>query len=119
MLTPEQGEALPLRGTWNPVEEMNFCMYAEDGRLYLQLEARRWEINNQELVYYRHNFDRKTTTFRISDLNIEYEAWWAFDPTFNKFAPERDADEDFLAYVYELSKDEKKRAGLIGRWGGS
>lgn len=115
-LTPATGsEALPVRGFAFPVEGKTFVQYAEDGRMYLQLEAQRWEIGPASNVSYGHNFEKKTTTFTINEFGVEYEAWWAHDPTFNKFAPERDQDEDPLAYVYHLYKDDKERKDYILR----
>ncbi|WP_164462755.1 MULTISPECIES: hypothetical protein [Burkholderia cepacia complex] len=115
-LTPVQGEVLPLRGSFVVVHGNKFCMYAEGAHLYLQQGARRWEITNDAAITYSHDFDLKTTTFGIGDLRIEYEAWWADDPNFNKFAPESDENYDFLAYVFELSQDDDRRRDLIQRW---
>ncbi|GLU34331.1 hypothetical protein WKR88_09840 [Trinickia caryophylli] len=115
VLTPARDESLPRRGNINPVEGRVLCVYAEDDKLYLQMEARRWEIGGVTPVVYQHNFDRKTTTFGIDDFEVEYEAWWAHDPTFNKFAPERDEDEDRFAFIYKLSRDHDARIRYIER----
>lgn len=115
-LTPVTGsESLPVRGFAFPVEGKTFVQYAEDGRLYLQLGEPRWEVGPSSDVSYGHNFDSKTTTFTINGFSLEYEAWWAHDPTFNKFAPERDQDEDPLAYVYHLYRNEEEREDYIRR----
>lgn len=115
-LTPVTGrEAMPVRGFAFPMEGRTFVQYAEDGRLFLQLGEQRWEIGSSTNVSYGHNFDDKTTTFTIDGFSVEYEAWWAHDPTFNKFAPERDQDEDPLAYLYHLYKNDEERGDYIGR----
>ena len=82
----------------------------------LQFGVQRWPLDGSVVVNYTHDFDKKTTTFSIGDFSIEYEAWWAFDPTYNKFAPERDEDEDPLAYVYALRMDAQRRGELVRRW---
>jgi hypothetical protein len=111
-----QGEVLPLRGSFVSIKNNAFCLYAEDTHLYLQQGARRWEIADDSAVTYFHDFDLKTTTFGIGDLRIEYEAWWANDPEYDKFAPELDETYDFLGYVYELSQASDRRRDLIQRW---
>lgn len=108
-------ESLPIRGFAFPVEGKMFVQYAEDGRMYLQLGAQRWEVRSSSNMSYGHNFDNKTTMFTIDGFSVEYEAWWAHDPTFNKFAPERDQDEDPLANVYHLYKNGEDREDYIRR----
>lgn len=110
------GEVVPLRGCANRVEGKIFCLYAEHGNLMLQVGVRRWPLDGSVVVNYTHDFDKKATTFSIGDFSVEYEAWWAFDPTYNKFAPERDEDEDPLAYVYALRMDAQRRSELVKRW---
>lgn len=116
VLHPAAGEVAPFRGCANRVEERIFSLYAEDGCLILQLGVQRWPLDGSVTVNYTHNFHKKTTTFSIGNFSVEYEAWWAFDPTYNKFAPERDEDEDPLAYVYALRMDAQRRRELIKRW---
>jgi hypothetical protein len=108
-------EHLPRRGNINPVDGKVLCLYAEDGKLFSQVDVRRWEVNGITPVFYQHDFDRKMTSFMIGDFKVEYEAWWAHDPTFNKFAPERDEDEDRFAFIYKLSIDEGARRRYIDR----
>jgi hypothetical protein len=115
-LTPVRGEVLPVRGACTPVKGRDFCLYEEDGCLFIQFGAKRWEIEPNAKVRYYHDFERKITTFEINDFRIEYEAWWAHDPGFNKFAPEEDETFDFLAYVFQLWVDERRRQGLIEQW---
>ena len=116
VLAPVTGSvSLPLRGFAFPVEGKTFVQYAEDGHMYLQLMARRWEVGASSDVQYGHNLENRTTTFTINGFSIEYEAWWAHDPTFNRFAPERDQDEDALAHVYHLYRNAGERADYIRR----
>ncbi|MDR6496287.1 hypothetical protein J2797_006214 [Paraburkholderia terricola] len=115
-LTPVHGEVLPIRGACSPAAGKQFCLYEEDGCLFLQLGEQRWEIESGTTVNYYHDFDRKVSTFSIGEFQIEYEAWWAHDPGFNKFAPEEDEDFDFLAYVYQLWMNDSRREALIKRW---
>lgn len=107
---------MPLRGCSNRVENRVFSLYAEGEDLMLQLGVQRWRLDGSVAVNYTHDFDAKTTTFLIGDFSIEYEAWWAFDPTHNKFVPERDEEEDPLAYVYALRMDARRRRELVKRW---
>lgn len=110
------GEVVPLRGCALRVEGTIFCLYAEGGTLMLQLGVRRWPLDGTVPVNYTHDFSKKSTTFSIGDYSVEYEAWWAWDPTYNKFAPERDEDEDPLAYVYALLMDRQRRGEVVKRW---
>lgn len=115
-LTPVDGsESLSVRGFAFPVEGRTFVQYAEDGHMYLQVAHQRWEVGHANDVRYFHDFDKKTTTFTIGDFSVEYEAWWAHDPTFDKFAPERDQDEDPLGYVYHLFMNDDEREDYIRR----
>lgn len=116
VLYPVRGEAVPFRGCVNHVEDKIFSLYAEDGDLMLQLGALRWPLDGFVAVNYTHDFSKKTTTFSIGNFSVEYEAWWAFDPTYDKFAPERDEDEDPFAYMYALRMDAQRRSELIKRW---
>jgi hypothetical protein len=65
------------------VEGKVFSLYAEDGNLMLQLGVQRWPLDGSVVVNYTHDFVKKTTTFSIGDYSVEYEAWWASDPTYN------------------------------------
>jgi len=116
MLYPAGGEVVPFRGCVNRVEDKMFSLYAEDGNLMLQLGVRRWPLDGSVAVNYTHDFNKKTTTFSIGNFSVEYDAWWAFDPAYNKFAPERDEDEDPLAYVYALRNDDQRRSEVVRRW---
>lgn len=116
VLRSADGEVVLLRGCVNRVEGRIFSLYAEGGTLMLQLGVRRWPLDGTVPVNYTHDFSKKSTTFSIGDYSVEYEAWWAWDPTYNKFAPERDEDEDPLAYVYALLMDRQRRGEVVKRW---
>jgi hypothetical protein len=67
-------------------------------------------------IQYAHDFQKKTTTFSVENVTIQYPAWWANDPTFDPNEPERDEDEDLFAYVASLAHNEPLQRSLINTW---
>ena len=56
------------------------ALYAADGRLFVQIDARRFAIGEAKLAY-RHQWEEGTTTFSAEGggtrADVTYPAWWA------------------------------------------
>ncbi len=96
-----------------------FALYAENGTLWFQWDARRWLFLADDLpVRYSHDLANKTTTFSVADQSITYEAWWSDDPLFDPLIPERDEEMDNLGYYYALKSEPERLQRLLARWSG-
>jgi hypothetical protein len=122
----ETGEAREFLGTTHVKESGNlytlqgntFALYAQEGVLYFQWNKRRWDIVSLcPIISYRHDFQRRTTTFSIEDMKIEYPAWWKDDPAFDPCIPERDEEEDYLGYICAVSQSKTLQQALAQGWG--
>lgn len=115
--SPAPGEARQVHGNFMPIAGQEFGVFASDGDLYFQWNSRRWSLRGLGArVKYQHDFQRKTTIFSIDGERIEYVAWWVGDVSFDPSLPERDEDEDFLAYVAHLARDAGLQQSLIKAW---
>ena len=115
--SPAPGGAREVHGNCMSFAGQEFGVFASDGDLYFQWNSRRWSLRGLGArVKYEHDFQRKTTIFSIDGERIEYVAWWVGDVTFDPGLPERDEDEDFLAYVARLARDDGLQQSLIKAW---
>ena len=121
------GRATPLAAGTRAVKQGNstivdghtFALYAQDGTLWFQWDARRWPFLAEDLpVRYSHDLAHKTTTFSVADQSITYEAWWSDDPQFEPLIPERDEEMDNLGYYYALKREPQRLQRLLARWSG-
>lgn len=111
------GEAADSQGNYMSIAGQDFSVFAADNHLYFQWNRKRWNL--QDLgpkVKYAHDIPGKTTTFSVDDEHIRYPAWWVGDATFDPSLPERDEDEDFLAYVANLAQNQALQKMLIQSW---
>lgn len=94
-----------------------FALYANNDSLYFQIDEKYWNLTSPDVhVVYGHDFSKAVTVFSIDDFRLEYHAWWKDDPHFQKNLPERDADEDYLGYIYSVWQDRPLQASLIKAW---
>jgi hypothetical protein len=114
---PPPGRA---RGKLHQVDGHAFALYALDAHLYFQWGAQRWEPGDMACrPRYQHELARQRTAFALDGKALSYAAWWAGDPLFNKFIPERDQEEDYLGYVFALWTDRDLQRALIAAWSGA
>jgi len=92
------------------------AVYPGKNGLVLQIDNRIWNILDDDVVIlYFHNYEKKTTTFRVenrdADFEIIYDSWWKDREDFNpdimaaSCEPEN-MEEDFFGYVDWLSQPE-------------
>jgi hypothetical protein len=112
-------------GTCYQIEGRWVALYARAGGLFFQLGRDRFRLDAPATrLTYWHDWSASVTHFRIAsdaaDLTLRYQSWWSrlgLDPATLEFEPERDADEDPLAHVYELWKDPAQQERVAARWG--
>jgi hypothetical protein len=93
------------------------ALYAEQGALYLQIDKKRWNLSDPSVaVSYGHDLASKTTVFAVGGTKLEYPAWWRDAPDFEPTLPERDADEDYLGYIYAVARQPELKAALLKSW---
>ena len=106
-----------VHGNYMTVGGQEFGVFASDNNLYFQWNSRRRKLHGLgPRVTYVHDFRGKTTSFSVDDERIQYPAWWIVDTTFDPSMHERDEDEDFLAYVADLAKNDELQKTLIQSW---
>lgn len=104
-------------GSYLNVGGHEFAIFAADQNLFFQWEKMRWNFKElKHSIRYAHDFQRKVTIFSVDGKRLEYPAWWVGDITFDPNIPERDEDEDILAYVANLAKNEELQTVLIKKW---
>lgn len=97
-----------------------YALYADGGVLYVQRDAQRWPIASPEVnMRYGHDLDKETTTFDLVGHSIAYPAWWKDDPTFEPAIPERDEEEDYLAYLVSVWQQPDLQETLLKAWSGA
>jgi hypothetical protein len=105
-------------GTTASVEGQSFALYAEGGVLWFQWNERRWPLVSGPLrLGYAHDMAAAVTTFTANERAIAYPAWWRDDPAFDPLIPERDEQEDYLAYIVAVQADPQLQASLLKAWG--
>lgn len=106
-----------IQGNFSIVEGHTCAVYVDDHVLFFQMGAERWPLAEPATkVRYRHDFNAHTTVFTIDGKSIEYPAWWIGDPLFEPPVPERDEEEDYLAYVCEVHRNRSLQASLVEAW---
>jgi hypothetical protein len=104
-------------GTLATVAGQTFALYADTGMLFFQWNERRWPLAAPDLrLGYSHDLQTQETTFSAADKAIAYPAWWRGDATFDPLVPERDAHEDYLAYVVATQADPAVQQSLLRAW---
>jgi len=113
----QANSTLDVQGNYMLKGVNEFAVFADHGDLYFQWNDRRWALHGiGARISYSHDFHRKVTKFSVDDESIEYQSWWAGDNTFNINIPERDEDEDYLAYVANLAQNEAMQQNLLRSW---
>ncbi|WP_027328394.1 hypothetical protein [Marinimicrobium agarilyticum] len=109
------------KGVLSFIQTHTVALYEKSGGLILQIDHQVWDLLS-ERVYCRfsHDFRSKTTLFKVSggqsEFSVEYPAWWSSIPNFEPLEPEMDAEEDFMAYLCEVSKNRGLCESLISSW---
>ncbi|MFZ6760145.1 hypothetical protein ACO0K9_23340 [Undibacterium sp. Ji50W] len=104
-------------GNSSVLESAIAALYVEEGSLYFQLNANRWNIASPTLsMKYWHVFDKKSTIFSIEEIQIEFPSWWRDDPCFEQNIPEHDEAEDYLGYIFAVWQNKQLQLALINRW---
>ena len=124
LLTTNTGEISPCKeigrrsqGNFHTIGDSIFALYVENGSLFFQWDKRRWELSGLSIqMSYGHNIQNKSSVFIIEEQSIEYPAWWASDPTFDPNIPERDEEEDYLAYVFAVWNQPELQHALTVAW---
>lgn len=107
------------RGTMRILDGRLVALYAQGGRLYLQIGIERWDLGDPATrIRYGHDLNLKTTRFECNGFVLEYPAWWRDDPAYDPFEPELDEDEDYLGYVHAVFQQPALQANLIRAWSG-
>lgn len=102
----------------------NAALYADDDSLVFQAGKQRFRLHARQVsAEYQHEWRTGDTIFSISDAatewSIRYTSWWrlrgiaALDV---QFTPERDEEEDVLAFVFALANDRVAATRLARRW---
>jgi hypothetical protein len=102
------------------------AVFPENGGLICQINSKKWSLLDESTdVEYFHDYSSKTTKFRISsqDNNFEfvYMSWWADRDDFevNPMAAsceEENSEEDIFGYVKMLKDNKKSAANLYQLW---
>jgi hypothetical protein len=99
------------------------ALYADEGELVLQIGLDRFPLPTSQLTY-EHNWNDGTTTFGAASgeraASVTYAAWWAeagVDPWQVRAVPERDEEEDNLAWIARsLPSDASERRRVLSDW---
>lgn len=109
-------------GVYYELEGVGVSLLVVDGGLRLQIGRESFDAAQIQLCY-RHDFEAGTTRFEvragISTTALSYPAWWAvlgLSPEQVRFEPERDEDEDFLAFIAQTVNDPERRASFCAQW---
>jgi hypothetical protein len=125
---PDQGVAQELHGdssvsasgNMHVVENHCVAVYAEGGILYLQIDKVRWPLDEKLQLKYGHDVLTQTTRFLVSDgiksTDIIYPSWWRGLGHNMLAVPEMDEDQDYLAYVFSVWRNESLRQQLLTAW---
>lgn len=111
-------------GNCYAVAERWVALYADGGGLILQIGTEKFALDaGATKLEYHHDWRAGETHFAASDparrVALRYPSWWAkigLKPAQVKFEPERDEDEDNLAYIYEVWKDPAQQQRLATLW---
>jgi hypothetical protein len=126
--SPDKGviQSLPdgfvgsINGSLQLVGDHCVSMYVENGVLYLQVDDARWVLDKNIRLTYRHDVPAQVTHFSISDdacrADISYPAWWKGLGQNVLAVPELDEDNDYLAYVCSVWRNESLRTSLLKIW---
>lgn len=113
--------ASPKKGVLSFVKDNTVALYEKSGGLILQINHQVWDLFSERVgCSYHHDFRLRTTFFKVSgdfsEFSVEYPAWWSSIPNFQPAEPEMDAEEDFMAYVCEVSRNRDLCRSLISAW---
>ncbi|GAA6169022.1 hypothetical protein [Sessilibacter corallicola] len=109
-------------GVFHLEGDIPVALYCDSGKLILQLQNKCWDIASPNVkLNYFHDFKLAKTHFSIegdgqSD-SIEYISWWSELPGSIPLNPEEDKEEDFMAYLLDVWKNERVQKKLIDSWG--
>lgn len=102
----------------------SLAFYAANDALVLQLGSLKFPMDSSATkLDYRHDWGSGMTTFTVSGSagiqKLTYQAWWselglAADDV--QFEPERDEEEDYLAFIFAAWKDSDLSQRLLGGW---
>ncbi|WP_347330488.1 hypothetical protein [Marinimicrobium locisalis] len=111
----------PKKGVLSFIQGHTVALYEKSGGLVLQIDHQVWDLlSDRVALSYHHDFKSRTTLFKVSDdlaeFSVDYPAWWSSIPNFQPVEPEMDAEEDFMAYVIEVSKDPGLCKSLVSFW---
>ena len=127
VLDERTGLALPTadraaQGIHYELEGVGVSLFVTDDGLYLQIGRERFDAAEATITY-RHDFEAGTTTFEASSgalsVALRYPAWWAqlgLPPEEIMFEPERNEDEDLLAFVAETVGDPGRSERFCAQW---
>lgn len=110
-----------IQGNADIVGSHTIALYAESGRLYLQIDKNRWRLDDDGLqLTYHHKVATKTTIFCVEfhqqTTCIEYPCWWSHLGDTLPPIPEMEVDEDYLAYVHCVWEDKLLQSQLLKSW---
>lgn len=102
------------------------ALYPGEQYLIVKINDKQWSLGDPSvLVTYFHNYENKTTTFKIENnehvFNLNYYSWWANRDDFivNPYAAsceEENSKEDMWAYIDNLFEFPDKAKNLHAFW---
>lgn len=106
------------------LEGRHAALYADDDSLVFQVGKQRFRLHARNVsAEYRHDWKSGDTVFSISDgsseWTIRYASWWSLRGIAAvdvQFTPERDEEEDVLAFVFALANDRGVATRLARQW---
>ncbi|MCH9684369.1 MAG: hypothetical protein K0V04_23240 [Deltaproteobacteria bacterium] len=112
------------RGTFYRAGDAVVALYAENDALVLQIAESKFDLTSPGVkLEYWHNWHDGRTTFIASGPSarqqIVYPAWWAelhLNVQDVQFAPERDEEEDVVAYIVATWRDPDAARRLASKW---
>ena len=111
-------------GNYYKAGDSAVALYAVERELYMQIQTTKFLLSDATMtIDYEHDFNRRTTKVRVSDaqasVELEYEAWWSqlgLAPDDVMFAPERDAEEDQLAFLRDMLNNASWHHRMLEKW---
>lgn len=105
--------------------EFNDCykaaLFLNGGELLFFIDGRTFPFESDSvLIKYHHVINEASTVFSIEcdgeEYQTTYQSWWYDIPGFIPVEPEQDADEDYLAYIYQVWLDKTLSTSLKQQW---
>lgn len=119
--TEDQNATGKIQGNCDFNECYKAALFLKDKELLFFLDGKIFQFeSNNVLIKYHHVINEGSTVFSIKcdgeEYRIIYHSWWSDIPDFIPVEPEQDADEDYLAYIYQIWLDKEISTSLKQQW---